>query len=157
MIILSLPEGFFKPVCNFLGHHCWIWDWSFRGRSYWSDKIPDTSRIISLLTQTLPALLQKEFAKVFRFAADIMTKAEEVMKDPATVVQKFKDLTWDLVWAVYDAVKAVLGEIWELFGKCLLGTFDIIEGVWKVPAITSVYEWMTGQVRNERNQGFLSW
>jgi hypothetical protein len=109
-------------------------------------EIPDLGELISIATGTLPELVEKEFVNLLRFTGDIVAKVDGVVKDPGSILEQLKELGGDLIWTALDAVKLVLEAVWEIFGKFLKGGLELIDGIWKIPMVTSIFEDMAGQV-----------
>lgn len=50
------------------------------------------------------------------------------------------------MWTMFDSLKSILMTIWEIFGKVIEQVFELAMGTWKIPLITSVWEWFAEQV-----------
>jgi hypothetical protein len=119
-------------------------------------KVPDIWPLVSAFTDAIPNLLSTEFANVMRLVEDFGSKFEQFVKDPSSAGQLAKDLLGDVLWTLIDAITAVIDAVMEILSGVISAGINIVSQTWKIPFVTSIYEWLTGQVCSSLEDRFCT-
>lgn len=107
---------------------------------------PSLAPLLSIFTEILPKLMDEQLGIFFRLIEDLQEKATQFARNSGGFLDQVKSLMGDAMWTMFDSLKSILMTIWEIFGKVIEQVFELAMGTWKIPLITSVWEWFAEQV-----------
>ena len=109
-------------------------------------KFPSFQPLSSILTEILPDLIASQIENFLRLIKDVWQKMQKVLNNPETLWDQSKALLQDMVWTVFDGIKELVLAIWKSLGACVDQAFEFMTGTFKIPKLTTWYEFYTGQV-----------
>jgi hypothetical protein len=110
-------------------------------------QFPSFAALNDILTDTLPRILESQLANLVRLLEDMAEKLQPMIKDPSTTFSVLKDLLQNVFWTLFDAIKLMIQGVWDIMGGIIEQAMEFFKGKWKLPLITSLFEWYAEQVR----------
>jgi phage-related protein len=107
-------------------------------------KIPNIWPLVQVLLKHVGNVLEKEFATLITLLEDFVSKVKDTLHDPSTALQNLKDFLGDCLWTLFDVIKNVITEIYDMIGDVLQPIFTLMTSEWKIPVLTSIYDFITG-------------
>lgn len=110
-------------------------------------QFPSFTALNSIMTETLPRLLESQLDNLMRLVESLAAKFGPMLKDPSIAFAVLQEALRDIFWTLFDAVKLMVQGVWDIMGGLLEQTMEFLKGKWKLPLVTSLFEWYAEQVR----------
>ncbi|KUJ14212.1 uncharacterized protein LY89DRAFT_132544 [Mollisia scopiformis] len=108
-------------------------------------RIPDFSPLVKIFSETIPKALEAQLANAMRLIDSLMIRLQGFVANPKSILDQISSFLADSFWTIFDAISNLITMFWEVATGVFQQAFELISGVWRIPYVTSIFEYTTGQ------------
>ncbi|KAI0402760.1 hypothetical protein F4802DRAFT_337581 [Xylaria palmicola] len=108
-------------------------------------QIPPIGNIVEGVMSAMGDAVDKQVDIMNRQLETIITELERIFSNPLTVLESAKRYLQSMVWTLFDSIRNLIESLYDALTNLVKSLSPILDGVWKIPGLTELWEDLTGQ------------